>query len=506
VKRKTQQTTAPRAAIYCRKSVARGLDRDVNSLTVQREACEAYCAAQGWTVLPTRYEDGGFTGRNLLRPGFQALMRDAMAGKLDRVVVYKLELDRASRSLTDFVKTIEELETLGIGFVSVTQQFDTVSPLGRLTMGILASFAAFESDVNSQRTMDAIAAARRKGKWTGGQTPAGYDIVDGRLVPHEADAFVIRELFATYLRLGSAKRTARHLNDGSWLTKGGSPWNQNRVLHALRNPVYVGRIALEAGGETVEGEHEALVDQQTWDRVQEMLADHEGRQGTSSMSREFLLGGLVRCGCGSAMVAGSARGRGKKRYVYYSCRRHAADGAEVCTQRPVPADKLDAFVVDRIREVTGDGQLAEDVAMRLAQRIEGERTVLAERSARLTGQLGKDATLRAKLVDALADLDAAGRKVTQGRIADLDQRLGTLEVERDEADQRLAALEHVEANADFVAQALADFHTVWDVLSQENRWRLVHAIVERVIVNEPANIIEAHLVDLGADADVEAAS
>lgn len=505
MRRRRPQASAPRprAAIYCRKSVARGLDRDVNSLTVQREACEAYARAQGWEVVETRYEDGGFSGRNLARPGFQALMRDAAAGLFDRVVVYKL--DRLSRSLPDFVKTVAELEERGIGFVSVTQQFDTTSALGRLTMGILASFASFESDLNSERTADAIAAARRKGRWTGGQVPTGYDSAGARLVPNEAEAAVIRELFALYLQLGSVRRTAAALNGRGRRMKNGNRWTTNTVRHALSNPVYIGCIGYD--DEVFEGEHEPIVERATFERAQALLASHRSRQKGTPRSRDHLLGGLVECGqCGAAMTPASSRGRGGRRYRYYRCSRRDREGAGACPARPLPAGELEAFVIERIREATADGHLAEDVALRLAERLETERAVLRERHARLERDIGAASARRESLLDSIGDLDSSARRAVGERLERMAEHLATLEAERDEVERRLGLLDRAEVDAEWVVETLARFDAVWDALTPENRRRLVRALVERVVVDEAAGTIEAFLLDLdGVDEEMEAA-
>jgi site-specific DNA recombinase len=279
----TQAVTAVRAAIYCRKSVARGLDQEVNSLTVQRAACEEYCRSQGWAVVPTQYNDGGFTGRNTDRPAFKALMGDAAAHRFDRVVVYKL--DRLSRSLADFVGTVAELERHGAGFVSVTQAFDTSSAMGRLTMGILASFASFESDLNSERTKDAIAAAKRGGRFCGGRVPFGYDAHDGRLVISEAEAVVVRELFDLYLTHQSAVGVAQLLNERSRRMKQGQRWDKGAVLRALRSPAVAGLVG--TGDELHAGQHVAIVDRASWDRVQAILDDRPDQQRPFGRSRSI---------------------------------------------------------------------------------------------------------------------------------------------------------------------------------------------------------------------------
>ena len=203
-----------RAAIYTRKSTAAGLEQDFNSLDAQREACEQYIRSRErdcWHLLPNAYEDGGFTGANINRPGFQRLLTDIEAGKIDVVVVYKV--DRLSRSLLDFAQVMERFNRAGAAFVSVTQNFSTADAMGRLTLNMLMSFAEFEREMIAERTRDKIAASRRKGKWTGGSVPLGYQVLDKKLVVDEMEAVVVREVFDIYLEHGSALEVARILNE-----------------------------------------------------------------------------------------------------------------------------------------------------------------------------------------------------------------------------------------------------------------------------------------------------
>jgi len=225
MRRRANRTPAPlpdakRCAIYTRKSKAQGLEQEFNSLDAQREACEQYVASHGhlgWRLVPERYDDGGFTGANLERPGFQRLLEDMDAGKLDIVVVYKV--DRLSRSLLDFSRVMERFGRADVAFVSVTQNFSTVDAMGRLTLNMLMSFAEFEREMIAERTRDKVAASRRKGKWTGGPVPLGYDVADKRLVVNDLEAVVVREVFDLYERHFSALEVAHELNAMGRMTK-----------------------------------------------------------------------------------------------------------------------------------------------------------------------------------------------------------------------------------------------------------------------------------------------
>ncbi|MCP4545226.1 MAG: recombinase family protein [bacterium] len=244
-----------RCAIYTRKSTEEGLEQEFNSLDAQREAGEAFIASQkseGWICLPDRYDDGGYTGGNMERPAFKRLMADVEAGRIDCVMVYKV--DRMSRSLLDFTRIMEILEKHGASFVSVTQQFNTTSSMGRLTLNILLSFSQFEREIISERTRDKIAATRRKGKWAGGRPILGFDVdpKGGRLIVNEDEATRVRSIYEIYFDQESLMRTLQVLDERGWTNKrwttkkgkiaGGNPFNKHSLHSLLTNVLYIGQI------------------------------------------------------------------------------------------------------------------------------------------------------------------------------------------------------------------------------------------------------------------------
>ena len=265
-------------AIYTRKSTEEGLSQAFNSLEAQREAGEAYIASQreqGWVALPERYDDGGFTGANMERPALNRLLADIDAGRIHCVLVYKV--DRLSRSLLDFARILGRFEQQGVSFVSVTQQFNTSLSLGRLTLNMLLSFAQFEREMIAERTRDKMAAARRKGKWVGGIPVLGYDIASqgGKLVVNAAEAQQVRNIFELYLANGSVPEMLRRLDQHGWKTKqwttrsgklyGGHAFNKNTLKALLGNVIYTGRVRCD--GQLYEGEHDAIVDRELWNAV-----------------------------------------------------------------------------------------------------------------------------------------------------------------------------------------------------------------------------------------------
>lgn len=262
---KPKQPPAIRCAVYTRKSSEDGLEQEFNSLDAQRQSGEAYIASQkseGWVCLSDNYDDGGFSGGNMTRPALKRLMADIGAGRVDCVVVYKV--DRLSRSLVDFAKMLEVFETHGVTFVSVTQQFSTVHSHGKLMMNILFSFAQFEREIVSERTRDKIAASRRRGQWAGGAPVLGYDRARQQLTVNESEAERVRAIFGLYLELGSMGQVLDELDARGWRTKewttatgkrrGGHPFQKSRLYKMLTNPVYLGKVTHH--GEVFEGLHE----------------------------------------------------------------------------------------------------------------------------------------------------------------------------------------------------------------------------------------------------------
>jgi site-specific DNA recombinase len=271
-----------RCAIYTRKSTEHGLELEFNSLDAQREACEAYIksqASEGWRTISKRYDDPAYSGGNLDRPALQRLLKDIEAGQIDVIVVYKI--DRLTRSLADFAKLVEVFDTKSVSFVAVTQQFNTTTSMGRLTLNVLLSFAQFERELASERVRDKVAASRRKGKWTGGSVPLGYDSKDKRLVVNAAEAKTVRMIFERYLGLKSLQKVVNELNAKRIVTKkrsnsdhqpGGVPFTYGSLAYLLKNRTYLGETGY--GGSWFAGEHEPILDRDTFEKVQTLMKDN----------------------------------------------------------------------------------------------------------------------------------------------------------------------------------------------------------------------------------------
>jgi DNA invertase Pin-like site-specific DNA recombinase len=292
-----------RCAVYTRKSSEEGLEQAFNSLDAQREACEAYIKSQaheGWKLVKAAYDDGGFSGGTMERPALQRLLADLRQGLVDVIIVYKI--DRLTRSLADFARIVETLDRQGASFVSITQQFNTTTSMGRLTLNVLLSFAQFEREVTGERIRDKIAASKRKGMWMGGNLPLGYDIKERALIINDKEAETVRYLFQKYLDLGTVSTLQAELRrqgivskawvSGSGRQKGGVGYSRGALYYLLRNPLYVGRIAHR--GATYEGQHPAIVPHELWDQVQMMLTrNRQGQHRTTRAAEPYLLTGYL---------------------------------------------------------------------------------------------------------------------------------------------------------------------------------------------------------------------
>jgi DNA invertase Pin-like site-specific DNA recombinase len=349
-----------RCAIYTRKSSEDGLEQGFNSLHAQREACAAYVlsqASEGWMLLPEVYDDGGLSGGTLERPALQRLLADVAAGKIDIIVVYKV--DRLSRSLLDFAKLVEALDQAGTSFVSITQSFNTTTSMGRLTLNMLLSFAQFEREVTAERIRDKLAASKAKGMWMGGVPPLGYRPNGRTLAVVEEHAAVVRHIYARYLALGTVQLLASDLvADGiavplrvtaTGRSFGGAPFNPSQLYRILRSPIYVGEIAHR--DQTYPGQHRALIERTQWDAVQALLDGHVKGTRRERTSQPALLVRRLFDSAGEPLVATHARKDGK-RYRYY-----VSKGLHLRTSTAglrLPAGEVEQVVITALAELLGD--------------------------------------------------------------------------------------------------------------------------------------------------------
>lgn len=340
-----------RCAIYTRKSTDDGLDKKFNTLEALRESGENYVksqAYQGWEIIPTHYDDGGFSGGSLKRPALQQLLQDVEAGLVDMIVVYKI--DRLTRSLMDFSRLVEVLDRNQCSFVSVTQNFNTYDSMGRLTLNVLLSFAQFEREVITERIRDKVTASKKKGMWMGGILPLGYNSHNKKLVINEEEATVVRLAFEKYLVLRSEIAVAEWLNENGYTTmsKGNNgKFTHMRVSKMLKNVLYAGKIPHKKN--IYEGQHEAIVSQELFDEAQKIKSKNRtGRLAPSRFIEHSLLKGFITCDCCQAAMVSTRSNKKNKVYEYYTSVRAVKEGFKNCQIGSIPAGEMDNFVLQQI--------------------------------------------------------------------------------------------------------------------------------------------------------------
>jgi len=484
-----EATPTIRCAIYTRKSSEEGLDQEFNSLDAQRESAEAFIAsqkAQGWVCLPEQYNDGGFSGGSMERPSLDRMLRDIDNGKIDCVVVYKV--DRLSRSLMDFSRILETFEKQDVSFVSVTQQFNTTHSMGRLTLNILLSFAQFEREIIGERIRDKIAAQKRKGKWTGGVPVLGYDVdrseTSSKLVINAAEATRMRRIFDLYLQHGSLMPVVHELARLNWRNKkritkkgkliGDKPFDKCTLYNHLTNPVYIGKITHK--GDVYEGEHESIIDLELFEQVQELLKAN-GRSGGAGTRNKHgaLLRGILRCkSCDRSMshTFTTSRGKGNTQYRYYRCVGAIKSGCDTCPSGSLPAAEIERVVVDEIRSLSKDKSLLKEVMSKSHSKIERDLNGTVTERDDMTKELARHhRELRALATDAHASTDRIAR--IHDLIATCEQRMPSIEAKIKKL--KLETITEHEAQ-----EVFSDFDTLWSNLSPREQARVIKLLIATV--------------------------
>jgi site-specific DNA recombinase len=355
-----QQDTIIRCAIYTRKSTEDGLEQEFNTLDAQRESAINLIAAhrgEGWVEVKDEYNDGAFSGKNIERPALQRLLADIDQGKIDKIICYKI--DRFSRSLTDFTQMLDLFEKKNISFESVTQQFSTATAMGKLTLNILMSFSEFEREISRERTLDKIAASKRKGIWMGGTPPLGYDVGKRRLVINETEAELIKHIFKRFTQINSVTQLSQELNEENYHTKkwttaggtprGGKPFNKGHLYKLLHNPVYIGIVAHK--GNQYSGEHQAIIDDSLFNEVQTIMKKSLTKRSKLAKAKSpALLKGLVFTKEGNAMTPSHSK-KGSKTYHYYTSTQAIKQGYSESNIRQVPQGEIEEIVLNQIHSL-----------------------------------------------------------------------------------------------------------------------------------------------------------
>lgn len=488
------QNTMPsvRCAIYTRKSTEEGLEQEFNSLDAQREACEAFALSQrheGWQLVPDRYDDGGFTGGNTERPALQRLFRDIEAGKIDCVIVYKV--DRLSRSLLDFGKMMEMFDHHRVSFVSVTQQFNTSNSVGRLMLNVLLSFAQFEREIIAERTRDKLSAMRKKGKWIGGLPPLGYDVdrSTNKLQINEDEAKQVKAIFELYCEEGSLLPTVDILRERGWkgkqcstkkgTTRGGKLFTRTSLHRLLTNVTYTGKILYQ--NQTYAGEHPAIIEPALFQRVQ-LLLSRNGQTGGAVVRNQFgaILKGLLQCGdCQCAMTPTHTTKKGK-RYRYYACVKAEKIGRKHCPTKSISASSVEDFVIERIRCVGRDPELIEKTIQEVQNQQKASRDAIEF----------EDRNWAKELKQAQQELQHLSAKLAQDQspqtlelLAALHQRITQAEERRVRLKVSLEELDKTQVHADEIRSALRQFDEVWESLTAKEQAKMIALLVEEVRYN-----------------------
>ncbi|MFI4912934.1 MAG: recombinase family protein [Sedimentisphaeraceae bacterium JB056] len=475
-----------RCAVYTRKSTEEGLNQEFNSLDAQREAAESYITSQksqGWKCLPEYYDDGGFTGGNMDRPALKRLLDDVDNKRIDCVVVYKV--DRLSRSLLDFTKILERFEKQDVSFVSVTQQFNSATSMGRLTLNVLLSFAQFEREVISERTRDKIAMARRRGKYTGGRPVLGYDIENSKLKINSNEAETVRKIFNTYLQTGGLVSTIKKLDElgihnKTWVTKKGilqkgKEFNKNTLRCLLTNPLYVGKVRYKES--LFNGEHQGIIDSALFEEVGRKLSKSSGSLNREPNKNGGILKGLLRCvHCRSTMTHSFTK-KENRRYRYYICRNAQSKGWASCPHPSLPAEQIEDFVINEIKDIGLDDELIELVTANISKSIESDIAAAKERIKTDKNELK---SLKQRLL----------KQSEPSQLAAIGEMILLCEQRIEESFAKIKELEKTEISSEDIRTACRKFDPVWTTLSIQQQWQMLGLLIKRIDFDGPGNNID----------------
>jgi DNA invertase Pin-like site-specific DNA recombinase len=411
-----------RCAIYTRKSSEEGLEQDYNSLHAQREACEAFTqsqAGEGWRPVKTAYDDGGFSGGTMERPALQQLMKDIREHKIDVVVVYKV--DRLTRSLADFARMVELFDANGVSFVAVTQQFNTTTSMGRLTLNVLLSFAQFEREVIGERIRDKVAASKRKGIWMGGISPIGYEVLDRKLVINQSEAKTVRHIYEQYLKLGSVRLLKKELDRRGVVSaakasrkgnvRGGKPFSRGALYNLLSNPVYIGEIRHKT--ERYPGQHPGIVKRELWEKVQHQLSSRAVRagEGRKTEAAQSPLAGKLFDETGEPLyVQGAAKGQ--RRYRYYVSKGLVKGALAIDAEKSwrLSALEIERVVITAVQAMLGDHRSLTLVFEQSGDDINNPLQVIESAKRCSKGLRSNDTSLLSKIIERV-DLSRGGVKL-----------------------------------------------------------------------------------------------
>lgn len=485
-------------AIYTRKSTDENLDNDFNSLDSQREYCQSFVKSregEGWRVYPEEYNDPGFSGGNMDRPGLKKLLADVRQGKFQVVVCYKY--DRLSRNTKDFLHILEIFDKHAAAFVSVTQPIDTTSSVGRLMRSILMDFAQFEREMISERTRDKMAAMAKKGKWFGGHPILGFDIdAEGKgLRVNEEEAKQVIEMFNAYLKTKSLGMAARFLNEKGirmkcFVTKkgtqkGGAKFNRMTLDNLLRNPVYIGKIRYHE--HLYQGEHSAIIDENLFNAVNALLTGNDKgrfrRPNGDENRHHFLLRGLVRCArCGHSMGPNFAYSKGRK-FFYYKCLSVTKMDKTACVVRSVPAGEIERFVLERLDQLSREHGLVDRIVERARSKTGNELPGKREEYRLAQAEMGRIQVEEANYAGILAKEGVQSKAygfVIQQIEKSADKKKEVQE-KLQRAEMEIQRLESQQIDAEVIRRNFTNFQNVFGKLNPGEQNELLRLLIKEII-------------------------
>ncbi len=474
-----------RCAIYTRKSIAEGLDMEFNTLDAQRESGESYIAAQkseGWTVIPKRYDDGGYSGGNMDRPALNELFSDIKAGKIDIVVVYKV--DRLSRSIMDFAKIVELFEAHKVSFVSVTQHFNTKDSMGRLTLNILLSFAQFEREIISERIRDKIIASKKRGQWIGGLPILGYDInYGGRgVVINEIEAQTVRDIFDLYIETQSMSKTVEILNDRNisnkqWRTRkgkirGGDKFSKSTLARLLSNKKYIGKVDYK--GQIYNGDFGSIVSEEVFNKANEIRQGNNFEKSPPKKNKyNSLLSRKLYCAhCGTSMMPHYSK-KEVKIYRYYVCSHASKYGWTKCPHPSLPADEIENYIINEIKAITTSTELRNEVITDFGNKMLKQIADLEKRNRSLSSALGEvRGRIKREEICPTNGFYLTDLRKQEAEIIDSIQA-NKYSIEN--------TIEKSNTTKDALELSLKSFNSVWDNLPWKDKKELFDILIEKVI-------------------------
>ncbi len=473
------QPKAPRVAFYIRISTDEAHQKF--SLPAQAERLEAFCKAQHgdeWKLHHV-YRDTE-SGTHLKRPGLQAMLEDAREGKIDALLVFRV--DRLSRKVGELARLTDELTKLGVTLTSVTEPFDTSNPAGNAMLQMLGVFAEFEHGTIVERTRVGMAKKAKGGEWCGGRTPYGYRLDDGKLVINMEEAQRIKDIFSLYRRLRSILPTVQEINRRGWKTSTDRRFSRESLRRLLKYPVYAGKVVF--GGEVSDGQHQPIIDPETWDSIQRMLETGKGhRQGRNPTA---LLSGILKCGrCGSSMTLHQST-KGNRRYSYYVCRKAREEGAAACPKSRVAADIVEAQVVNRIRKIARDKKVVQETYRAAVRELKARKPQIEAEIKELEKEKARLERERGNVLDAIAS-GGLGRDALTQKLGEIDVQIVKVEGKIGQARDEMRGLDDAVVREEDVRKILEGFDELWGALWPEERRRVLGLLVGEAIFDPETN-------------------